>query len=399
MSWGSDREDVGRVRSPFEEEIEAEEDATESSFHSAMSTAATERGFEGQTNLFPNDRVCESTSGASRRDDVGRSEREPVRAPRVARASSPRIIVLSSSGTDGSDEDEQVLRLGLGLGPARTRPRPRPRVPSRPDVFTLSSTPPPPPPLRPLPRVTSRSLMTLPPSTRESDTSRRDRPCVEVRNDDDDFSSSVEIVTEARRTISPRIVRQEPGQATTTIAAGLNKTARARGRHDKENDDDLSVNEPSRPPPPTKPGYFTRPPNLKPLAVDIPVRRNATETARRPLVGRSSLSSTSRRATIADDDPSLPLPARRPRREQFRGRNGDGRYRSALKQYELRQKWPVEFDYETFTTTTIKSSPPPPPRVVFTTDEKVVETTLNGMSGYVKKTLSLLNRRPRETAG
>ncbi|GAA5940834.1 3'-5' exonuclease [Sporobolomyces koalae] len=223
-----------------------------------------------------------------------------------------------------------------------------PTIPSEPDVFTLSSTPPLPTHTvrSPQSRSVSRASLTLTPSS----------PLVLSSSPyAGSSSSSIRFLT-----TSPKVVSNDKQKVSESVGRFIDHTGDSSVEiiesysvkvvPEKENISPSPAGSPAPAAKITKPGFFIRPATLKPLAsITAPDRRESTKRV------------------VGSNGP------REPPRSAFKGRNADGRYQAAYKQYRLQKKWPVHFDYETWGTKK--------PTIVFTTDEQVVEQTLGKLRG------------------
>ncbi|GAA6061369.1 hypothetical protein JCM10212_005823 [Sporobolomyces blumeae] len=294
----------------LEEDLELTDEETSADYHSADGSLHT-------SSIGDASAPAPSSSRSDRRSSL---------------ASSPRIILK-------------------GAVSSTTKKSPGPALPANPDVFTLSSTPPRPSPS--VPAVTRRPVR----STRgkqsialrafstyaSSANSSRDSSLVNpdvLRGwaDDSmpdsiiDADDSVEILEDTAKSV----------RATTTTTTG--KSTKGKEKQvveDKENR------------PAEKPGYFVRPASHAASAVPPPTTKAARST--KP---------TGRAATSLNSEP---------RREAFKGRGAEDRFKNAHKQWEVRQKWPTAFDYKTWSTRR--------PEVVYTKDSKEVRRVLETMKG------------------
>ncbi|GAA5894403.1 3'-5' exonuclease [Sporobolomyces salmoneus] len=316
------------------------------------------------------------------------------------RISSPRIIVRKTPRTV-----------------ATVPPSPPPVLPAQPDVFTLSSTPPAASPHHwsPIPHFASSSknrkpsspstivLSSSSPPRLSASTSTSIYPQIrfhststsqpkngnlkELKNSRADWDSVVESIElsaeEDGGEDSVEIIEftQKSSKTTKTMATGtgrkedLKGKGKAREREEKENKPPPASSSSATAP---RPGYFVRPasmqqqqPSSAPLSVSTShLNRTTSQPLRKPQPTKPSTSTS-----LSHSRP------REPQRESFKGRNSEDRYKSALKQYQLQQKWPIQFDYTTWSTSSVNGKKRKGPRVVFTTDERVVEETLKTLSG------------------
>ena len=249
--------------------------------------------------------------------------------------------------------------------PRAVTPAPPPTLPSKPDVFTLSSTSPRSPQNLPFPRPTksprsySRSSPLILSSSQPSALPLHVRHHSNSQSYDSDDSlvqpekmkgweSVVQSIESSQYSAdsSVEIIEPKPRPATKKVDKG-------KGREIEEKE-----NKPVSTRTLAKPGYFARPANLKSTTSVTTVLPSASTTC-------ATSTSTAR--------PRPQSSRKEPDRATFKGRNAEERYKSAYKQWVLQGKWPSHFDYRTWGSRK--------PEVVFTTNEKVVDETLAKLNG------------------
>ncbi|GAA5875647.1 hypothetical protein JCM1840_003163 [Sporobolomyces johnsonii] len=111
-------------------------------------------------------------------------------------------------------------------------------------------------------------------------------------------------------------------------------------------------------------GWFTRPASASSVASVSADPPSSFVSAPKRVLSASSTKSTTSTTSYTSAGPS---------RAAFKGRDADKRYESAVKQHQLRQKWPEVFDYRKWAGKDVE--------VVYTADEAVVERALAKMTG------------------